>query len=148
MPYLHTRTSPLRCFQKQHTSTNPAVPDPLDTLRFRFERTATDRPHPADDRRDIVVVVVVVVRVAKTKFVDLDRDVFRFREEKDERRKRKARRRRDCQGGQEGELRARTNGKKQNLNTKPKTIEQTFESVGKTRMEYNRRIRLKNKRKA
>ena len=39
-------------------------------------------------------------------------------------------------------LRARTNGEKRNLKTKPKTNQQTFEFSGETRMEYKRRIRV------
>ena len=42
-------------------------------------------------------------------------------------------------------LRARTNGEKRNLKTKPKTNQQTFEFSGETRMEYKRRIRVTNK---
>lgn len=89
-----------------YTSATPPPPcrtHSLGTLRLRLERAATDRPHPADIRRGIVIVLVVV-RDPATKFGNLDRDVFRFREEEDEQRKREARRRGDREGGQEGEL--------------------------------------------
>ena len=42
-------------------------------------------------------------------------------------------------------IRARPNGERQNLKTKPKTNEQTWGFLMKTRMDYKRRIRVTNK---